>query len=79
EAWSFGVANNPAQFWLSYGIALAGLLLFYLVLRMAKSKVKLAPMLLAAVLGFSVFYSVIHISLGKFPQWDGDAEYRSQD
>ncbi|MEG1075461.1 MAG: YfhO family protein, partial [Ruthenibacterium sp.] len=79
DVWSFGVANNPKQFWLSYGIALAGLLLFYLVLRLAKSKAKLAPMLLAAVLGFSVFYSVIHISLGKFPQWDGDAEYRSQD
>lgn len=76
--WSIGVANNAAQFWLGYGLALAGLLLFWLLVSACSSRSRLARPLLAGVLAFSVLYSVLHISLGKFPQWEGDKNYRSE-
>lgn len=78
ETWKLGVADNPEQFWQAWLTALLSMLLFYIVLRFWRSSRKFTPALLAAVLGFSVLYSVIHISLGKFPQWEGDANYRSQ-
>ena len=39
---------------------------------------RMTTIMLAVILGFSVFYSVVHISLGKFPQWVGDKDYRSE-
>ena len=54
-----------------------GLLLFCGALRIRQKK-NFPRVLLACILGFSVFYSVVHIALGKFPQWQGDAEYRAQ-
>lgn len=74
--WSLGVANDKPQFWVGYLTALLGLLLFYCLLRFWGRTRRLAPALLAAVLGFSALYSVVHISLGKFSQWDGNARYR---
>ncbi len=78
DAWKLGAAQNIPKFWLTFGTALLGAALFYALVRLARGRVKLAPMLLGAVMGFSVFYSVIHISLGKFPQWEGDKNYKSQ-
>ncbi|MEG2697398.1 MAG: YfhO family protein [Ruthenibacterium sp.] len=78
ETWSLGVAENPEQFWLMWLLALLGLLLFYIVLHFWRSKRRFASALLSAVLGFSVLYSVIHIAVGKFPQWEGDYNYRSE-
>lgn len=34
--------------------------------------------MLAAVLGFGVLNGVVHLSIGKFPQWDNDANYKLQ-
>ena len=75
--WSIGVVQRQSQFWLSYLTALLGLLLFYGALRIRQKK-NFPRVLLACILGFSVFYSVVHIALGKFPQWQGDAGYRNQ-
>ncbi len=75
--WSMGVVKEQAQFWLTYLTAILGLLLFYGALRLRRERA-FPRVLLACVLGFSVFYSVAHIALGKFPQWQGDANYRAE-
>lgn len=75
--WSAGVVQRQAQFWLTYLTAILGLLLFYGALRLRREK-NFPRVLLACILGFSVFYSVTHIALGKFPQWQGDAGYRAE-
>lgn len=74
--WALGVAGDAKKFWLTFATALLSVLLFYVLVRFFRKKLRFAPILLAAVMGFSVFYSVIHIALGKFPQWERDAPYR---
>ena len=77
--WSIGVVQRQAQFWLMYLTAILGLLLLYGVIRFWGDNVhRMTAILLAVILGFSVFYSVVHISLGKFPQWEGDKDYRAE-
>lgn len=76
--WTIGVAKSPAQFWVMLGIALAGLLLFVIVLMGSRTREKLATSLLAAVLAFSVFYSLVHVGIGKFGQWNTDKNYTQQ-
>lgn len=76
--WSLGVVQDQAQFWLMLFTALLGIVLFFLALRTARTRPALVRRLFAAVLGFSVFYAVVHISLSKFPQWEGDAELKTQ-
>ncbi|MBD5094065.1 MAG: YfhO family protein [Subdoligranulum sp.] len=80
DVWSIGVVQRQSQFWLTYLTAVLGLLLFYGALRVRREKEgkNFPRVLLACILGFSVFYSVVHIALGKFPQWEGDAAYRAQ-
>ena len=70
--------KEQSQFWLTYLTAALGLLIFYGVIRWCRGHEKFTRVLLAGILGFSVFYSVAHIALGKFPQWEGDANYRSE-
>lgn len=77
DVWSIGAVQYQSQFWLTYLTAILGLLLFCGALRMRREK-NFPRVLLACILGFSVFYSVVHIALGKFPQWQGDANYRIQ-
>lgn len=75
--WSLGVVQRQSQFWLTYLTAILGLLLFCGALRLRRTK-QFPRVLLACILSFSVFYSVVHVALGKFPQWEGDAGYRAQ-
>lgn len=76
--WSLGVVENQAQFWLTWLTAALCLLLLWGLLRHFRTAPRFPALFLAAVLGVSWFYSVAHISLGKFPQWEGDKDYRSQ-
>ena len=76
--WSFGVVQYQSQFWLMVGLALLGLMVFWLLWLKYRGTVRLAPALLAAVLSFSCLYSVFHFSIGKFPQWEGDGKWRQQ-
>ena len=78
DAWSFGVVQDQAQFWLMLLTALLGIALFALTIYVSRTRPALVRRLFAAVLGFSVFYAVVHISLSKFPQWEGDAELKTQ-
>lgn len=76
--WSLGVANEPAQYWLSLCTALLALLVCMLVVKWYRRRKNFAKIMLVCVLAFSVLYSVAHISIGKFPQWEGDKNLRSQ-
>ena len=76
--WKMGVAENNAQFWLGILLAVLGLLIFYFVVTWYRGKRRFAALMLGVVLGFGVFAGIIHLSIGKFPQWDGDANYKLQ-
>ena len=76
--WSLGVVQQPAQFWLIWLTAVLGVLLFFGIVKYFRFTTKFYAALLAAILPFSVFYSVCHIGMGKFPQWENDADYRRQ-
>lgn len=78
EGWHLGVAEEPVKLWLTLLTALFALAICYVLVRHYKGKVRFGPIMLAAVMGFSVLYSVIHLSLGKFEQWERDASYREQ-
>lgn len=55
--WSLGVVKEQSQFWLTYLTAALGLLIFYGVIRWCRGHEKFTRVLLAGILGFSVFYS----------------------
>lgn len=78
DRWKLGVADNAAQFWLTLLLALLGLLIFYCIACWHRGRRRFAPLMLAAVLGFGVLNGVVHLSIGKFPQWDNDANYKLQ-
>ncbi len=78
DAFTIGVAEDKARFWLTWLTAIFMLLILYCIVRWYRHSVRFAPILLSAVLGFSVFYSVIHVALGKFPQWENDSRYRAE-
>ena len=77
-SWSLGVAEYASKFWLTMLQALLALTLFWMVVTFWKGHRRFTNALLAAVMGFSVFYSVLHIAMGKFPQWEGDKGYREE-
>ncbi len=76
--WSLGVVERQSQFWLIFLTAVLGLVLLAGFLLHWRRSRRFAGLFLAAVLGFSWFYSVAHIAMGKFPQWERDAAYRQQ-
>ncbi len=76
--WKLGVAEYASKFWLTILTAAFGLGVLAFLWRNWRGRVRFAPLLLGAVMGFSVLYSVIHISLGKFVQWERDANYKAQ-
>ncbi len=78
EITRIGLGQYTSKFWLTWGTAMLGILAFVFVWHFARQKKQFAAILLGTVMAFSVIYSVIHISLGKFPQWDGDQYYVQQ-
>ncbi len=78
DTWKIGAVNNAEQFWLQFLIALLGILLFYIALRYKSGTRAFLKLMLAFILGFSVLYSIAHVALGKFPQWENDKDYRTQ-
>lgn len=75
--WSMGLAQEAPKFWLTWLSAMLAVLVFFILVRYYRQRARFTALLLGAVMGFSVFYSVVHISLGKFPQWEKDSNYRS--
>lgn len=76
--WSFGVEQSEVKFWLTILQAVVAFLLVRIIWTYWKDHPRFANRLLGAVLGFSVIYSILHIALGKFPQWEGDAGYKAE-
>lgn len=76
--WSLGVIEYPEKFWLNLGLALLGLAVFWLLWLQYRRRPLLARRLTAAVLAFGCLYSVTHIAIGKFAQWDNDKNWRTQ-
>lgn len=76
--WILGVEQSEAKFWLTVLQAVVAFLLVRILWHFWRKHPRFSNRLLGAVLGFSVVYSVLHIALGKFPQWEGDAGYKAQ-
>ncbi|NLW78983.1 MAG: YfhO family protein [Ruminococcaceae bacterium] len=76
--WVVGVESQTSIFWLNWGLAMAGAVIFYLIVVRKRRKPRFGPLLLGAVMAFSVMYSIVHLGEGKFPQWDRDQGYRAQ-
>lgn len=78
DKWTIGVAQYASRFWVTVLQALVAALILWVIWDYWRHHPRFANRLLGAVLGFSVFYSVLHIAMGKFPQWEGDAGYKDQ-
>lgn len=76
---TIGVVSYPIRYWAILGISLLSLGLFALLL---KKRQKLAgrfvPALLAGVLGVTLVYGSVGLSIGKYGQWTNDADYFQQ-
>ncbi len=78
DTWKLGLAQYASKFWLTWLTAIFGIGAFALLWHYFRDRKRFFSLFLGAVMGFSVFYSVTHISLGKFPQWEGDKDYVAQ-
>lgn len=78
EEWHIGVIQYPEKFWLNLGFALFGVAVFWLLWVQYRRRPLLARRLTAGVLAFGCLYSIVHISIGKFAQWNNDSGWRTQ-
>lgn len=69
----FGVLDEPARFWAIFGITMLGIVIFALLWHFCRHKRRWGAILTAAVLGFSLLYGSLHLSLTKYAQWDVDS------
>ena len=67
-----GVLEEPARFWALFGVTVLGIVLFGLLWHFCRRKRQWSRILLAGVLGFSLVYGSLHLSLTKYAQWDVD-------
>lgn len=67
-----GVLEEPARFWALFGVTVLGIVLFGLLWHFCRRKRQWSRVLLAGVLGFSLVYGSLHLSLTKYAQWDVD-------
>ena len=66
----FGVLDEPARFWAIFGMTMLGIVIFALLWHFCRRKRRWGAILTAAVLGFSLLYGSLHLSLTKYAQWD---------
>ena len=78
DGWSMGVIEYPEKFWLNLGLALLGVAIFWLLWLHYQNRPILARRLGAAVLAFGCVMGVVHLSIGKFAQWEKDSNLRTQ-
>ena len=78
EGFHLGVANNPAQLCMVLGFGLVGLWIFARICARYRGGAGFARRLLSAVLAFACVFSVAHIAVGKFAQWDKDKDIRAE-
>ena len=73
-SWSFGVLKNPGQYCAVLGFGLLGLLLYRYLCQKWRGDSRFAQRMTAAVLAFAFLFSVVHIGIGKFGQWNTDSD-----
>lgn len=69
----YGVLDEPARFWAIFGMTMLGIVIFALLWHFCRRKRRWGAILTAAVLGFSLLYGSLHLSLTKYAQWDVDS------
>ena len=69
----YGVLDEPARFWAIFGMTMLGIVIFALLWHFCRNKRRWGAILTAAVLGFSLLYGSLHLSLTKYAQWDVDS------
>ncbi len=78
DTWQVGVIEHPEKFILNLGLAVIGVLLFWVLWLSYKGTPRLPQRLTAGVLAFGCLYGVVHISIGKFAQWNNDKDFYQQ-
>ncbi len=68
-----GVLDEPARFWAVFGVTVLGIVIFALLWHFCRQKRQWGSIMTAAVLGFSLVYGTLHLSLTKYAQWDVDS------
>ena len=71
-ALTIGVVEEPLRFWGIWLVSMLGVVLFALIWRRERGRERLASVLLAAVLGFTLVYGTVHLSITKYGQWTND-------
>ena len=69
-----GVLDEPARFWAVFGVTVLGIVIFVLLWHFCRQKRRWGSIMIAAVLGFSLVYGTLHLSLTKYAQWDVDSD-----
>ena len=69
----FGVLDEPARFWAIFGMTMLGIVILRCCGIFAAISGGGGAILTAAVLGFSLLYGSLHLSLTKYAQWDVDS------
>ena len=77
--WSLGVLKNPGQYFVVLGFGLVGVTLYRAICRKWRQDGRFAQRMTAAVLVFACAFSMVHIGIGKFGQWNTDSDLVEQD
>lgn len=73
-----GVLDEPARFWAIFGMTVLGIVIFALLWHRCRDKRRWHAVLTAGVLGFSLLYGTLHLSLTKYAQWGVDGNLIAQ-
>ena len=68
-----GVVDFQPRFWGIFGVSVLGVLLFWVLWKLAARRRDWAKVFLAGMLAFSFLYGTVHLSLTKYPQWETDS------
>ena len=78
KEWSLGVLQNPGQYAAVLSFGIGGLILYRLLCRRWRGSQAFARRMTAVVLAFACAFSMVHIGIGKFGQWQTDSDLVEQ-
>ena len=78
KEWSLGVLQNPGQYAAVLSFGIGGLILYRLLCRRWRGSRAFARRMTAVVLAFACAFSMVHIGIGKFGQWQTDSDLVEQ-
>ncbi len=68
--WSLGVLKNPGQYCAVLGFGLLGLLPYRYLCQALAGRQPLCPPPAGGCAGVCLLFSIVHIGIGKFGQWN---------